>query len=45
MDALRYVVQATKELEFFGGHFFEEPGSVSANQSYTEDWSEVWRRR
>jgi hypothetical protein len=43
MDALRYVVQSTKELDFFGGNFFDESSSVprkSAN--YEEDWSGVW---
>jgi len=43
MDALRYAVQATKELDFFGGNFFDEPGSGTAKtQSYEEDWSGVW---
>jgi hypothetical protein len=44
MDALRYVVQATKELDFFGGEFFgdEAPGK-SASRSYEEDWTGVWR--
>jgi hypothetical protein len=43
MDALRYAVQATKELDFFGGNFFDEPGSGSAkSRSYEEDWSGVW---
>lgn len=41
MDAYRYVVQAQKELDFFGGKFFEQPGQASV-VSYTEDWSEVW---
>lgn len=41
MDALRYVVQATRELDFFGGTFFDvgAPGKVV---DYTEDWSDVW---
>jgi hypothetical protein len=45
-DALRYMVQATKELDFFGGHFFEEPGAVAANTgvNYEQDWSGVWAR-
>lgn len=43
MDALRYAVQATKELDFFGGNFFDEPSSGSAkSRSYEEDWSGVW---
>ena len=41
MDALRYVVQATKELDFFGGDFYETAGS-SYSGSYTDDWSGVW---
>jgi hypothetical protein len=45
MDALRYAVQATKELDFFNGSFFDmsahhRQGSVS----YEEDWAGVWRR-
>lgn len=44
MDALRYLVQATKELDFFGGQFFEQPGMTKASVSYTEDWSGVWSR-
>jgi hypothetical protein len=44
MDALRYIVQATKELDFFGGSFFDDKDSkVNASTSYTEDWSGVWR--
>jgi hypothetical protein len=44
MDALRYAVQATKELDFFGGNFFDDPGSGAATKSrnYEEDWSGVW---
>ena len=47
MDALRYAVQATKELEFFGGNFFEESGSLNSNasSSYSDDWRAVWGRR
>jgi hypothetical protein len=44
MDAYRYAVQATKELDFFGGNFFEQPGASTGSVSYTEDWSEVWAR-
>lgn len=36
MDALRYVVQSTKELEFFSGKFFDT-GQASTVGSYTED--------
>lgn len=43
MDAYRYAVQATKELAFFGGKFFEQPGSASV-VDYEEDWSGVWAR-
>ena len=44
MDALRYIVQATKELDFFGGAFFDDKDSkVNASTSYTEDWAGVWR--
>jgi hypothetical protein len=43
MDALRYAVQATKELDFFGGNFFDEPSSAPRKSaSYEEDWSGVW---
>lgn len=41
MDALRYVVQSTKELDFFGGHL-EAVGVGPVNDSYIEDWSGVW---
>ena len=44
MDALRYIVQATKELEFFGGEFFADHDTKrNASTSYTEDWAGVWR--
>ena len=41
MDALRYVVQSTKELDFFGSEMYgteARAGSVS----YSEDWRGVW---
>ena len=41
MDALRYVVQATRELEFFGGQLEVVGGSAVAGD-YVEDWSGVW---
>jgi hypothetical protein len=41
MDAMRYAVQATKELDFFGGIFFDGPGS-GGSADYTEDWTGVW---
>lgn len=44
MDALRYAVQATKELDFFGGRFFEQSGAAVAPVNYEEDWSGVWGR-
>ena len=40
MDALRYVVQSTKELNFFGDQLFNTHSSSSGN--YEEDWSGVW---
>lgn len=40
MDALRYAVQATKELDFFGKDLYDEQGGTSRN--YIEDWSGVW---
>jgi hypothetical protein len=43
MDAYRYAVQATKELDFFGGVFFEQPGS-GGSVDYVEDWSKVWAK-
>lgn len=43
MDALRYVVQATKELDFFGGTFFDVQGGKPVQaQDYAEDWTGVW---
>jgi hypothetical protein len=43
MDALRYCDQATKELGFFGGTFFDVPGQQKS-VDYEEDWSSVWAR-
>jgi hypothetical protein len=43
MDAYRYAVQATKELDFFGGQFFDQPGAAGSTD-YEEDWSGVWSR-
>ena len=43
MDALRYAVQATSELDFFEGQFFDV-GSTSKVMDYAEDWSGVWQR-
>ena len=42
MDALRYAVQAVKELDFFNGKFFEESGRSTAAVDYIEDYSGVW---
>ncbi len=42
MDALRYAVQATKELNFFGDSMYDE-FSGGSSVSYEEDWSGVWR--
>ena len=42
MDALRYVVQAIKELEFFNGKFFDVAGQQQQAVNYVEDWSGVW---
>ena len=41
MDALRYAVQAIKELDFFQG-FYDMPGTGRASVDYEQDWSEVW---
>ena len=41
MDALRYAVQATNELDFFAGEFFDT-GAGGKVMDYTEDWSGVW---
>lgn len=41
MDALRYAVQATRELEFFGGTL-EVVGTGSIDADYVEDWTGVW---
>jgi hypothetical protein len=44
MDAYRYVVQATKELEFFGGQFFDapNPSGRASSVDYEQDYSGVW---
>ena len=41
MDTLRYTVQATKELDFFGGNLFD-PTATAKSSSYEEDWEGVW---
>jgi hypothetical protein len=43
MDALRYIVQATKEIDFFGGRFHNDSSVQQSSTSYEEDWSGVWR--
>lgn len=42
MDALRYAVQAVKELDFFNGSFFDMPGSRNISSDYIQDWESVW---
>lgn len=44
MDALRYAVQAVKELDFFGNRFFEQTSNTLRAVDYEEDWSKVWAR-
>lgn len=41
MDALRYAVQATRELDFFGGTL-EQVGGPTRSESYEENWKDVW---
>ena len=41
MDALRYVVQATRELDFFGGAL-ESTNTGAATNDYSERWDGVW---
>lgn len=43
MDALRYVVQATKELDFFQGRFEMDSGAARVGAvDYIEDYSRTW---
>jgi hypothetical protein len=42
MDALRYGVQAVKELDFFSGKFFDMPGQGTTSLDYEQDFSKVW---
>lgn len=42
MDALRYAVQAVKELDFFGTRFFDQPEPGKQTVDYQDDWSGVW---
>ncbi|QNN98100.1 terminase [Microbacterium phage Fede] len=41
MDALRYVVQAIKELDFFGGELYDSSQGASSGD-YVQDYSGVW---
>lgn len=41
MDAMRYVVQSTKEIDFFGLEHFQG-GNIETSYDYTQDWSGVW---
>lgn len=43
MDALRYAVQATKELDFFGSSLFDSHGGSDRSTDYEQDWTGVWR--
>ena len=42
MDAYRYAVQATKELDFFGNRFYDQSGGDTSGD-YIQDYSGVWR--
>lgn len=43
MDCFRYVAQATRELDFFGGEFFQQSNHVGRpSVNYEEDWTGVW---
>ena len=42
MDALRYGVQAVKELDFFSGRFFDQPGQETGSVDYVQDYTGVW---
>jgi hypothetical protein len=42
MDALRYAVQAVKELDFFNGGFFDDPSQRSRSVTYEQDYTGVW---
>jgi hypothetical protein len=44
MDAYRYAVQATKELDFFGQGLFDTPQAYSTSVDYVQDYSGVWAR-
>ena len=42
MDALRYAVQAVKELDFFNGNFFDVSGQSAGSVDYEQDYTGVW---
>lgn len=42
MDALRYVVQSTRELDFFGGRLENVGAGAAVSGAYEEDWKDVW---
>lgn len=42
MDAYRYAVQATKELEHFGGQLYDQPGTNTGSIDYVQDYTGVW---
>jgi hypothetical protein len=42
MDALRYAVQAVKELDFFQGKFFDNPAQGTGSVDYEQDYTGVW---
>ena len=42
MDTVRYIVQATKELDFFGGRLENSGASASSGGNYEQDWAGVW---
>jgi len=41
MDALRYLVQATLEMDFFGGQPFDTHAKQTTD-SYKQDWADAW---
>ena len=41
MDCLRYVVQATQDLDFFGGKPYDTHASASSD-TYSSDWANAW---
>lgn len=42
MDALRYAVQATRELEFFDGELELSGGGPAGSAAYEESWEGIW---